>query len=236
MEEAPVLALFDHVRQFDLLTVCLRLLAAFLLGGIIGMERGRRGRAAGLRTHILVCLGATMTTLTGLFVNQILSLSSDPLRVGAQVISGIGFLGVGTILVTGRTHVRGLTTAAGLWNTAAIGLALGVGFYEAALACTALSVLTIIPLNRVEKALLGKNSNVEVYIEINSADRVNAVVRALSSPEFGISHMEVKPAHSGIADNVGIEGVLHLTRHQNVQDVMDRISQMPEVAFAVENC
>ena len=92
------------------------------------MDRERKGRPAGMRTHILVCLGASMTTMSGFFVVHTLGIESDPLRISAQVISGIGFLGVGTILITGRMHVKGLTTAAGLWTTASIGIALGAGF------------------------------------------------------------------------------------------------------------
>ena len=144
--------ILNYLREFNIVSMILRLALAFLCGGMIGMERGKRGRAAGLRTHILVCLGAAMTVMTGLFAVQTLKVNSDPLRIGAQVISGIGFLGVGTILITGNTHVKGLTTAAGLWTTAAIGLAIGIGYYEAAIICTAICVLTIVYLSRFEKA------------------------------------------------------------------------------------
>jgi putative Mg2+ transporter-C (MgtC) family protein len=100
--------ILDYLRDFNIVSMMLRLLLAFLCGGMIGMERGKRGRAAGFRTHILVCLGAAMTVMTGLFAVQTLDINSDPLRIGAQVISGIGFLGAGTILITGNTHVKGL--------------------------------------------------------------------------------------------------------------------------------
>lgn len=123
----------DMLRQFNFLTVLLRLFLAFLFGGCVGMERERRGRTAGLRTHILVCLGACLTILCGVYIVEATGLDSDPLRIGAQVISGIGFLGAGTIMMTRQNHIKGLTTAAGLWTTAAIGLALGCGFYEGAL-------------------------------------------------------------------------------------------------------
>ena len=101
---------------------------AIVIGGIIGMERRKQGRAAGMRTHILVCLGATLTSMTGVYAYTTLGFTGDPLRVAAQVISGIGFLGVGTILIKGRFQITGLTTAAGLWCGAAIGIALGIGF------------------------------------------------------------------------------------------------------------
>ena len=131
--------MMEWLREFNFWTILIRLFTAALLGGVIGLERGRQRRAAGLRTHILVCVGAALTAMVGFFARDMLGISnSDPLRVSAQVISGIGFLGVGTILVTGRSQVRGLTTAAGLWSTAAVGLAIGIGFYEAAIICTLL--------------------------------------------------------------------------------------------------
>ncbi|MBQ8371234.1 MAG: MgtC/SapB family protein, partial [Clostridia bacterium] len=112
--------------------VILRLVMTCLLSGVIGFERGFRGRAAGLRTHMLVGIGACLTVMTGVYAQDRLGVG-DPFRIAAQVMSGIGFLGAGTILVRGKTLVTGLTTAAGLWTTAAIGIAVGVGFYEAAL-------------------------------------------------------------------------------------------------------
>lgn len=119
-------------------------------GGIIGMERGRHGRAAGLRTHVLVSLGAAISAIVGLYTTEVLEYSNDPLRVGAQVISGIGFLGVGSILIVGKSHVRGLTTAAGLWATASIGLASGVGYLTVACAATLVVFLTMTVMSRLE--------------------------------------------------------------------------------------
>ena len=123
----------------------LRLLLAVVFGGIIGTERGKHGRAAGMRTHILVCIGATMTTLIGEYVTFVLGMSSDPVRIGAQVISGIGFLGAGMIMTRGGLRVKGLTTAAGLWATATIGLALGIGLYSAAI----IAVFLVYTTNKV---------------------------------------------------------------------------------------
>ena len=161
----------EYLRDFNLVTVTVRLLLAFIFGGVIGMDRERKGRPAGMRTHILVCLGASMTTMSGFFVVHTLGMESDPLRISAQVISGIGFLGVGTILITGRMHVKGLTTAAGLWTTASIGIALGAGFYEGALLCTVLSVIAISVLYRLENLLGSKTAVIEIYIELKDVDQ-----------------------------------------------------------------
>ena len=126
-------AFITYMRELNLVTLTARVILAIIMGGVIGLERGKQGRAAGMRTHILVALGAALTVMIGFFVRSELSLDTDPMRISAQVISGIGFLGVGTIMLKGRFQITGLTTAAGLWATAAIGLALGAGYYEGAI-------------------------------------------------------------------------------------------------------
>ena len=225
----------DYLRELTFTTMVIRLLLALLFGGLIGMERGRRGRAAGMRTHILVCLGSAMSVMTGVFSVSTLEMDSDPLRIGAQVISGIGFLGVGTILITGRTHVKGLTTAAGLWTTAAIGLALGIGFYEAAVICTALSVLTIVYLSRFENIVVGKNRNLEVYIEIKDAETVNNVIDRINNPKYRITKTDIRPSRSGMMDSLGLELSMRLSKNIDKKQVLKEIAAIPGVAFAIEN-
>lgn len=120
----------------------LRLLLSLLCGALIGLERERGHRPAGLRTHMLVCVGACLVMVTSFWAVEKYGLSGDPLRMSAQVISGIGFLGAGTIIKAGR-DIRGLTTAACLWIVACIGLAIGVGYYVGGLAVTGLILLTL---------------------------------------------------------------------------------------------
>jgi putative Mg2+ transporter-C (MgtC) family protein len=129
----PVQALLQVISGFNPWSVGFRLLLAAFLGGCIGVERGRHGRPAGMRTYLLVCVGACLSTLLGQYCAQALQYNTDPLRIGTQVVSGIGFLGVGTIISDRNAHVTGLTTAAGLWTAACMGLAIGVGFYWGAL-------------------------------------------------------------------------------------------------------
>jgi len=227
--------ILNYLREFNIVSMILRLALAFLCGGMIGMERGKRGRAAGLRTHILVCLGAAMTVMTGLFAVQTLKVNSDPLRIGAQVISGIGFLGVGTILITGNTHVKGLTTAAGLWTTAAIGLAIGIGYYEAAIICTAICVLTIVYLSRFENVVVGKNRNIELYIEIKDVNKANEVVDIITSKGNKISRLEITPARSGIVNSLGLEVTLLFGKGVEKKQVIQEIAEIPDVSFAIES-
>ena len=134
----PISEFFHALPPVAIILVKLGL--CFLSGGLIGLERGRHGRSAGMRTHILVCLGATLAAMLDLYVNGLLD--SDGTRIAAQVVTGIGFLGAGVILVKRDLTVTGLTTAAGLWATSIIGLAYGFGYFEAALVATLLLLVT----------------------------------------------------------------------------------------------
>lgn len=129
-----------------------RLSLAAFLGGLIGIERERLNRAAGLRTHVLVSVGSALFTLISLFAFQGIGPVNDPARVAAQIVSGIGFLGAGTIMKHGAT-VRGLTTAATLWVCAGIGMASGAGFYQGAVLSTIITLVSLVSLKRIESRL-----------------------------------------------------------------------------------
>ena len=228
-------------RQLSVETVILRLVLAFILSGIIGIEREHRGRAAGLRTHILVCLGSTMTTMIGLYVTEVLGYVSDPLRVGAQVISGIGFLGAGTILIRGSSYITGLTTAAGLWTTATIGLAIGVGFYEGAIICVLVAIIAIVILNRFENILLIKRNVCRFYIEISDINKVNKTIEDIKSDHCFIKDLNVKPARSSIPNNIGMELTLVIKRgdgnrksSHTKDNIMRDLLKLEGVSFVLE--
>ena len=140
------------------LEVVLRLLLAVLLSGLVGLEREAKGRAAGFRTHILVCVGSCLVMLTGIYLTScyLSSVKIDPTRLAGQVVSGIGFLGAGTIIQF-RDSVRGLTTAASVWTAAGIGLAVGCGFYVGAVATTGLVLVVLLALHGVEHRLGAKS-------------------------------------------------------------------------------
>lgn len=133
----------------------IRVLVAGGLGALVGLDRELSDQPAGLRTHVLVSLGAALFTLTGAYGVAGFEGQTDPTRVAAQVVTGIGFLGAGAIIRQGFS-IRGLTTAAGLWVTAAIGTAVGLGFYEGAIATTVCAVIALYALKRVERLLLRK--------------------------------------------------------------------------------
>ncbi len=137
--------------------IIIRLILSILLSGFIGLERQIHRRTAGLRTHILVCLGSCLIMLTSLYVFDIYKdkVPLDPVRIAAGVITGVGFLCAGTIIRYGEA-VKGLTTAASLWVVAAIGLAVGCGFYSGAVISAILTLITLLFLRYIEGKILGK--------------------------------------------------------------------------------
>ena len=189
------------LEDLNVISVAFRLGLSLVLGGVVGLERGHHGRAAGLRTHILVCVGAAMAALVGMYSTAVLGFNSDPLRVGAQVVSGIGFLGVGTIMIKDNSRVTGLTTAAGLWTTACIGLAIGMGFYLAAFIAFLIVIITFSLLVFLDKSTRIKDTYM-CYVELCDVSGVNNFyqgVRAMTSS------VELVPAKSGIETHVGFE-------------------------------
>jgi putative Mg2+ transporter-C (MgtC) family protein len=224
------------MRDFNLITVLVRLVLSAFCGGIIGIERGKQRCAAGLRTHILVCVGAALTATIGYFSVMVLGISSDPMRIAAQVISGIGFLGVGTILVKGRFQITGLTTSAGLWVTAAIGLAFGAGFYEGALIAFALSAITVVILHRLERKINARRANYGVYVEIKGDENVRSCLNFLAE-EFDARDVQVTIPRSGYSGNIGIEvSILFLGgTYIPLETVIEKTEAKEYVVFAIES-
>ena len=234
-----VIETFDKVKEvlcdFNAISIAVRLILAMLLGGTIGLERGKQGRAAGMRTHIFVCLGATLVTMIGFYAIRLPDVSGDPLRVAAQVVSGIGFLGVGTILIKGRFQITGLTTAAGLWCAAAIGIALGAGFYEGAIITFVCSVITMTLAGRFELMLNKKYSRFGIYVEIASDKYVRETVDLLEE-KYHAADIQVTAPRSGTTGNVGIEANIHNKDFSTTpDDVSAELEKEDFVIFALES-
>ena len=213
-----------------------RIFLALIVGGIIGMERGRQGRAAGMRTHILVCLGATLTSMTGMYAYEILGVANDPLRIAAQVISGIGFLGVGTILIKGRFQITGLTTAAGIWCAATIGIALGIGFYEGAIVTFLASVTAVTMMHRFEYNITRRHTRFGMYVEITSTEKVRDTIDYLTE-NYRSTDVQVTPPRSGTVGYVGIEVNIHPSSKNpfTPKSVATDLEKLEDVAFALES-
>ena len=219
------------LREVTYLAVILRILTAALFGGAIGLERGMKNRPAGLRTYMLVCVGSCLIMLTNQYLYQV-SGAGDPMRLGAQVVSGIGFLGAGTIIVTKHNQIKGLTTAAGLWASAGVGLALGVGFYEAAFIAGFAVFATLTLLQRWDDKMKGKTKIIELYIELAESVPLGELIRKLRELNLDIESIEMekdtqlednaKPlvatlrtkqrgAHSVLIERIKrLEGIVHL--------------------------
>ncbi|MBQ2691478.1 MAG: MgtC/SapB family protein [Clostridia bacterium] len=211
------------------LEAAVRIILAVIVGGIIGTERSHHGSAAGLRTHILVCVGAALTSLTGLYVNYIMGMGGDSLRLSAQVISGIGFLGTGMIVVKNSNVITGLTTAAGMWATAAIGIALGCGFYTGALMATVACVITTALLSRVERR--SKRSTHNVYAEIGDVSRVGIIADLIRKEQGSDVLVETVAAKSGLPGHIGL--IVTLSNSRSITEIRKAVENIDGVVFAV---
>ena len=176
---------------FQMWGAVLRMLLAVICGGLIGIEREHKRRPAGFRTHILICLGASLTTLTSQYIYLQLDMFTDLTRLGAQVIAGIGFIGAGTIIVTKRRQVKGLTTAAGLWASAIVGLAVGAGYFEAALIATAMILLVELVLSRFEWFLMSTARDIHLYVEYKENDALEKIDEYLRNRAIAISDLHI---------------------------------------------
>lgn len=224
-----ILQTIGYLENFNISSVLVRLFLSVLLGGIIGNERGRHGSPAGFRTHILVCLGATMTSLCELYEIEALRLSSDASRLSAQVISGIGFLGAGIILIKNNNTIAGLTTAAGMWVTAVIGIVLGYGFYGCAVVATLICFCTAAFLTKIEHR---KKKAIHFYMEITDYKKINSALETIESLLNKDMIFEILPAKSGTAGHVGIN--VTMSDKNNFESIKDKLQNIDGIGFLVQ--
>ena len=177
------------IRELTIWSILLRILVSIVLGGIIGLERGMKNRPAGLRTYMLVSLGSCVVMLINQYTAQVFG-TGDPVRLGAQVISGIGFLGAGTIVVTSHNQIKGLTTAAGLWASACIGLAIGIGLYEVALIAGLCVFLVLTVLHEMDYFMRSRTRMVDAYIELDQTMSLGRFIRNLRDQGLEISNIQ----------------------------------------------
>lgn len=196
-----MLSIFDSLRNVSMLSITVRMLLSVICGGAIGIERGYKRRPAGFRTHILICLGAAMTTLTSQFLYLEMHYYTDMARLGAQVVAGIGFIGAGTIIVTQRQRVKGLTTAAGLWVAAIIGLSLGAGFYEGGLIVTALLLFAELVFSKLEYRILNNVPELNLYMEYTDKNCLESILKLFRNRNLKVLNMEITRSSSSEKHN-----------------------------------
>lgn len=225
-----MLSIFDGIRNLSFGTMLARMVLSCLCGAVIGLERSAKNRPAGFRTHILVCMGAAIAALTGLYLYLCLKLPSDISRISGQVISGLGFIGAGTIIITKKMTIKGLTTAAGLWTTGIIGLAIGSGYYELALLGTVLVLLA-----ETWFATFGGHiqQNPEYTVEVlyNEKNSLDNVLRFCKDSHMSITNLRIQSLddhhEAKYSADVTLRGSV------NSQSLIDQIQLMSGVASAI---
>ncbi len=227
-----------YLKENNFVEMLIRVLLAALAGGLVGTEREYHGRAAGMRTHMMVSLGAALTAIIGISLSVLMyenyGVTSDIQRTGAQVMSGVGFLGAGCILLKkGNSRVTGLTTAAGLWATAAIGLAVGYGLYVPAFLTVIVVMLAFTLMTRVEGLLNRKRQRLFIYLEIDSVNSVKEMVEVLSE-KYGAVEINVTHARSHTEPHVGMEALIRIPSNVSVKKKIEKLQSLNHVIFALQ--
>lgn len=174
------------------LSVIVRLVLSVLIGAVIGFERGLKNHDAGIKTHVLVCVAAALASLISEYVlHQFPDAKADLNRLGAGVIGGVGFLGAGTIMVTGKSRVKGLTTAAGLWACACEGLAVGIGFVDGALYALIIIMLALCLFTYADNFLRKHSHRKELYLEFDANRSVKDFVETLHSLNIKFDNLQI---------------------------------------------
>ena len=226
-------AIMTTAREFTYLEAGLRILMAIVLGGMIGMERGLKNRPAGLRTYMLVCLGACIVMLTNQYVYETFGVG-DPVRMGAQVVSGIGFLGAGTIIVTARNQIKGLTTAAGLWASACVGLALGIGLYAVSIMGSVAIFVILTLLHELDFRMRRSTKQVEVYVELKHNVAVGQFLDFVRDRQYEPSNLQI------LLENTSDNGILAFSvtlkgqKNCNHDDIVTTVKTMPGIGYVEE--
>ena len=223
----------NFLRQPDLLGMTVRVLLALVCGGAIGIERTGKRRPAGFRTHILICLGAAMTTATSQYLYVVMGYPISVSRMGAQVIAGVSFIGAGAIMMTKWQRVRGLTTAAGLWVVAIVGLCCGTAFYEGAVYATVLVLVAEIFFSKLEYHLLRDTREVTVYAEYGRPSALEDMVSKCHA--LGVKLVDLEITRKGEEDSASCAVMtLHSRQGATKEDIFRELNQVEGVLTVVE--
>lgn len=228
-----MLSIFHALRDINFISVAVRMLLAVICGGLIGVEREIKRRPAGFRTHILICVGAALTTMTSQYL-FLQGYATDMGRLGAQVVAGVGFIGAGTIIVTRRQRVKGLTTAAGLWASAIVGLALGAGFYEGGILVSVLILVAEMLLSRLEYIMLDKSPELSLYVEYQGSPSLERLLQMFRDEELRVLDMEITRHANGEKETSCAIFILRLRRSHNVEKLVSQFHTVKGVTVVEE--
>ena len=218
-------------RELTLLGIFLRILTSVILGGVIGRERGMKNRPAGLRTYMLVCLGSCVVMIINQYAFQVYN-TGDPVRLGAQVVSGIGFLGAGTIIVTSHNQIKGLTTAAGLWAAACIGLAVGIGLYEAAFLAGVSVYVVLTVLHNWDFRMRSKTRIVDLYVELNKGSGLGSFIRSARGKHLLLSNLQREEEGYGVQELTCFIVTVQGENKIKGTEILRLVQNLEEVSYA----
>lgn len=213
--------------------VFLRMSIALLCGGVIGFERGWKKRPAGFRTYMLVCLGSALVMMTNEYIAEVYG-TGDPARLGAQVISGIGFLGAGTIITTGHNRVKGLTTAAGLWAAACIGLAIGIGYYEGAIIGTLMIVVIMVCLQSIDRRIGTLTKVMILYLEMQELSVLRHLVSCINENQIVIDDIEIGTTEKLSLGKVSVLLTIRLPKNSTHMEAVECMHAIEGVTYIAE--
>ena len=218
------------IRELTISAIVVRILLSVVLGGVIGLERGMKNRAAGLRTYMLVCMGSCIVMITNLYIYTAYN-TGDPVRMGAQVVSGIGFLGAGSIIVTARNQIKGLTTAAGLWASACIGLAVGIGLYEVALIGGACVFIILTVLHNFDEKLHRNAKRLDAYVELKKGAPISAFFDFIRTHDIGHSNLHIDADGAYTQGAIAFSVTLKSKGEYDHEDMLRALSNLEETAY-----
>ena len=225
-----MLSIFDGLRDVSTGTVIFRLILAALMGTLIGLERSAKNRTAGFRTHILVCMGGAIAAVTGLYLYLEMNLPTDVSRISGQVITGLGFIGAGAIIVTKRSSIKGLTTAAGLWATSIIGLAIGSGFYEGGILGTALILFTQTALARFGSKMIKHDPEYKLEVRYEQKHALDEVLRFCKDCHLAIINLHIQNKTG--PDDPDYEAVIELRGKMTSEQLIAHIKTLEGILDA----
>ena len=225
---------FDTFRDLTMTSIFLRMVLSVICGGFIGLERTYKRHDAGFRTHILICIGACMTTLIGQYLSLVMGYYTDITRLGAQVIAGVGSIVAGAIIVTQREQVKGLTTAAGLWASAIVGLSLGAGFFEGGLYTTLLILIAELYLSKLEYYIFRHSKEMNLYLEYVDSSTLELILALFRTKGITVQNMEVTRSKGSERHNAGALMLLRLNDTITPKDLLLRLNEMDGILLAAE--
>ena len=217
-----MLPLFDGIRDISLVSVVVRTLLAVLCSAAIGLERSAKNRPAGLRTHVMICLAGMMAAMTGHYLYLVCGLPADVTRMGGQVLTGLGFLGAGTIIVTRMRAIKGLTTAAGLWATGVIGMCFGSGFYEGGLLGAVLVLLIETVIGDLGR-FISRDIDLKVYIRYSRKDGLDRMMRYCKDKHLTIKDLQIRTDSTNGIKQYAAEVKLHAAGNTHIEELLAHI-------------